>query len=79
MTENACENAILRLLTQFPDAEMRVSDVAAELDGQWPDAVVAQALDALVAARQVTRLRDGDALWFSVAVDKLDEADWPAD
>ena len=75
-TTTTCADAVLALLAQFPDAEMRVPDVTAELDGAWPEADVVVALDALVAAQRVLRVNDAGTLWYSLSPQLVPESAW---
>ncbi len=79
MTDQACGAAIAQLLTLYPDCEMRAADVWAELDQRWDAAQVAQVLAELVRAGHVTQLNDAGEAWYSVAVAKLDAANWPSE
>ena len=79
MSDSNCATAILDLLIAYPDCEMRVADVWAELDEKWELALVAATLEDLVQSRSLSRLNDGGETWYSVAVAKLDAANWPAE
>jgi hypothetical protein len=79
MSDPTCATAILAMLALYPDCEMRVPDVWRELDEKWPQELVATTLDELVQSRELARITDAGVTWYSVALTKLDAADWPAE
>lgn len=59
-------NAILDLLTRFPQYELQVADIFEELGGKWARPTLSNNLEALVQAGKVTRLKEDRKVWYSV-------------